>query len=229
MGSFRRPIFPRVMRETSRRSSISRARCFTCRWTTSFAQSSSSSVSSLPKSWTALLMAESGFRSSWASIARNSSFLRSASSRSASMSFSWVMSRPIFEAPMISALGVADGRDGERDVDDRAVLPPPLRLVVVHLLAAADPAENLRHVLDQLGRHEHRDVLADDLLGRVAEDSLGPLVPARDDAVEVLRDDDVVGRLDDGREPLVQQLGPPLLGDVAEDQDDAARRGPRRR
>ena len=72
-----------------------------------------------------------------------------------------------------------------------------------------------------LGRHEHRDVLADDLLGGVAEDPLGPLVPARDDAVEGLRDDDVVGRLDDGREPLVQQLGPPLLRDVAEDEDDA--------
>ena len=122
---------------------------------------------------------------------------------------------------MIAARGVPDGRDGERDVDDRAVLPPPPRLVVVDLLAAADPVQDLRHVLDELGRHEHRDVPADDLLGRVAEDSLGPPVPARDDAVERLRDDDVVGRLDDGREPLVQQLGLPLLGDVPEDQDDA--------
>ena len=119
------------------------------------------------------------------------------------------------------ALGVADGRDGERDVDDGAVLPPPPRLVVVHLLAAADPLQDPRHVLDQLGRHEHGDVLADDLLGGVAEDPLGPPVPARDDAVEVLRGDDVVGRLDDGREPLVQLRGPPLLRDVAEDEDDA--------
>ena len=51
-------------------------------------------------------------------------------------------------------------------------------------------------------------MLADDLLGRVAEDPLGPPVPARDDAVEVLRDDDVVGRLDDGREPLLQSSWP---------------------
>ena len=68
------------------------------------------------------------------------------------------MSRPIFEAPMIAARGVADGRDGERDVDDGAVLPPPPGLVVVDLLAAADPVQDLRHVLDELGRHEHGDV-----------------------------------------------------------------------
>ncbi len=119
------------------------------------------------------------------------------------------------------ALGVADRRDGERDVDDGAVLPPPLRLVVVDLLAAADAAEDALGVLDGLGRHEHGDVPADDLLGGVAEDAFRPLVPARDDAVEVLRGDDVVGGLDDGGELLVQQLRPPLLGDVAEDEDDA--------
>ena len=122
-GSFRRPIFPRVMRETSSRSSISRARCFTCRWTTSFAQSRSSSVSSFPKSWTALLMDDSGFRSSWASIARNSSFRRSASSRSASMSFCWVMSRPIFEAPMIRP---SASRMGET-VSETSMIVPSFR------------------------------------------------------------------------------------------------------
>ena len=85
-------------------------------------------------------------------------------------------------------------------------------------------------------------MLADDLVGGVAEDPLGGLVPARDDAVEGLADDGIVGRFDDGREHLPRILGPPeatsavrwarLLSrsefsaayfplDVVEDEDDA--------
>ena len=146
-------------------------------------------------------MALSGVRSSCERVARNSSFMRLAASasalaawaasrsrsRSSRARFSAVMSRPIFEAPMISPVGVADGRDGERDVDDGAVLPRPVGLVVVHPLAAADRSRIRGMSSTSLGRHEHGDVLADDLLGGVAEDPLGPGVPARDDAVEVFR------------------------------------------
>ena len=68
-----------------------------------------------------------------------------------------------------------------------------------------------------LGRHQDGDVPADDLVGGVAEDPLGAPVPARDDAVEGLGDDGIVGRFDDGREHLPEFLGPLPPGAVAED------------
>src|SRR5438105_4836236 len=80
-----------------------------------------------------------------------------------------------------------------------------------------------------LRRYDDRDVSAYGLLRRVAVHPLCGGVPTRDDAFERLTDDGVVGRLDDcGQEArallaLAQDLfGPPTLGDVVEDEDDAA-------
>ena len=53
-----------------------------------------------------------------------------------------------------------------------------------------------------VGRNDQRDRLADRLGCGVAEHPLGAAVPGHDDAVEVLADDRVVGRFDDGRESL---------------------------
>jgi hypothetical protein len=41
-------------------------------------------------------------------------------------------------------LGVPQGRDGERDVEERAVLPSPHRLVVIHTFAAPDLRKDAR-------------------------------------------------------------------------------------
>ena len=98
------------------------------------------------------------------------------------------------------AVGIADRGDGQRDIDDAAVFRASLRLVMVHPFAAADSLEDPPHVLNAFRRHQQRDVLPDDLLGRVAEDSLGPTIPAGDDPFERLADDGIVRRLDDGRE-----------------------------
>jgi hypothetical protein len=75
-----------------------------------------------------------------------------------------------------------------------------------------------------LVRHQGGDVLADDLGGGVAEDSLGGAVPARDDAIEVLAYDGVIGRFDDGREHLRQLLDllPPGGGGDAGQRPDIA-------
>ena len=157
-GSFLRPIFPREMRETSSRSSISRERCFTCRCTTSFAQTRSSSVSSFPKSWAALLMADERVPEL---VGEHGQELVLPAVGLLPLGLDELLLRDVaadLRGPDDAARGVPDRRDGERDVDDGPVLPPPPGLVVVDLLAPADPAQDLRHVLDQLGRHEHRDV-----------------------------------------------------------------------
>src|SRR6185437_12495603 len=79
---------------------------------------------------------------------------------------------------------VLDRRDRQRDVDDGAVLAAPLRLVAGDPLAPADPLEDAGDLVALTRRHEQADVAADRLLGGIAEDPLGPGVPARDHAVE---------------------------------------------
>ena len=69
--------FAAVDPATSSRSSISRARCLTCRAMTCVAQSASSSMPRRARSWTALVIADIGLRSSWERSARKSSLRRS--------------------------------------------------------------------------------------------------------------------------------------------------------
>ena len=54
--------------------------------------------------------------------------------------------------------------------------------------------------------YEDRDGLADHFIGRVAKNALRPLVPARDDALESLADDRVIGRFNQGGEPVRRQF-----------------------
>ena len=77
-GSRLSSMLPRLMRLKSIRSSISRARCRTCRSMTSRAHCNSGIAG--PFRWrisTAFRTGASGLRSSWASVARNSSLRRS--------------------------------------------------------------------------------------------------------------------------------------------------------
>ena len=88
---------------------------------------------------------------------------------------------------------------------------------MLHPLAALQAFDDRRLLVqpvpgDQL---EHR--LADDLLGGIAEEALRPFVPAGDDAVEVLADDGVVRRADNGGEKYVRPGLAPGIGDVAGD------------
>ena len=100
--SLRRVIFPDVMRETSRRSSTRRTMWRTCRWMRSRACSTMAvSAERRCRSSSALHMGARGFRSSCASIARNSSLRRSAAASccarwrsSSSRRFRSVMSIP---------------------------------------------------------------------------------------------------------------------------------------
>ena len=56
--------------------------------------------------------------------------------------FCALMSRAIFEAPMTHARVVVDGRDGQRDVDQAAVLALAHRFELRHRAAGADRLED---------------------------------------------------------------------------------------
>ena len=75
---------------------------------------------------------------------------------------------------------VADRRHGDLHVHARAVLALDDGLEVLDVLAGAEPREEVRHLVAAVGRDQHGARAAEDLLGRVAEEALGPAVPAED-------------------------------------------------
>ena len=68
---------------------------------------------------------------------------------------------------------------------------------------------------------------ADDLVSPVAEEAFGRHIPGLDDAVGILREDRVVGRLDDGRQPRQGSLGRLPRGEIAEHEDHSLDRAAR--
>src|SRR5581483_8774182 len=123
------------------------------------------------------------------------------------------------------AAGVLDGRHGDGDVYQAAVLGLPHRVEVIHPLPAPDARQHLVLLRVPVDRHDQRDVPADCLGGRPAKQTLGGAVPRRDDSAERLADDDVIRGIDDGGEPRQRELVPASVTDVAGDlrgADDAA-------
>ncbi len=94
----------------------------------------------------------------------------------------------------------------------RAILAPPYRVVVVDLRADTDLREH--HVLFALKvlGDEHANGTADRLIGAIAEHAFRGLVPRGDDAVQILADDGIVGRLDDRGQPIAGDDGTSKLG-----------------
>ena len=95
---------------------------------------------------------------------------------------------------------VANRRDGERDVEQRAVLALPHGLEVIDALVTPDSREHFVFLRAPLLWDDQGDRPANHLVGGVAEHLLRGAVPALDDAVEILAHDRVVGGLDDGGE-----------------------------
>ena len=114
------------------------------------------------------------------------------------------------------AVGVADRRHGQRHVNEGAVLSRANRLVVLDPFAGSDPGEDLRDSVGMRWRHEHRDRLADHLVGGVAIQALGARVPADDRAIDGLADDRIIGGFDHRHELGHRLLGPPTLCGVAD-------------
>ncbi len=66
------------------------------------------------------------------------------------------------------------------------------RFVVVDVLASANSLQNDSFFTQTIGRNEQRNRLANDLLGLIAENSLGAEIPRLNDSVEIFCDDGVV-------------------------------------
>jgi len=73
--------------------------------------------------------------------------------------------------------------------------------MVLDALAAPHTFKDRRFLIGPFQRNQNGDMLADDLLARVAVYPFRALVPACDDAIEVLAYDCVITRLDNRSEP----------------------------
>jgi hypothetical protein len=112
------------------------------------------------------------------------------------------------------SVGVFDGGDCDGDIQGAAVFAEADGFKVIDTLPAAKLIQYFGFFIEAIGWEKDGDGLADHFFGGVAEHSLGGLIPAFDDAVEIFADDGVVGGGNDGFESAFQFDG---LGDVAGD------------
>ena len=68
---------------------------------------------------------------------------------------------------------------------------------MIDALAGLDAGQNGWFLVEAIRWNDDRDWLSDGLIRRIAEKTLGAFIPGRDDAVESLADDRIVGGLDD--------------------------------
>src|SRR6185369_2672819 len=109
---------------------------------------------------------------------------------------------------------VAYRRDGEGNVDAATVLGETHRFEMVHALATTDFADDGFLFILQIRRDETHNRPADNLLGLVAENARGTGVPGNNPAIQVLADDRVVRRGNDGGQACGLDLGLPMLRNI---------------
>jgi hypothetical protein len=112
---------------------------------------------------------------------------------------------------------VEQRRHGQRDRQPGAISMLPDRLVVIDLVAGPDLGEHHIFLGLQFVRNQHADGPPDGVGRRVAEHAFRRRIPRRDRAVQVLGDDRIVGRLDDGDEPATGRGGLRAVRDVTGD------------
>ncbi len=94
----------------------------------------------------------------------------------------------------------ADGRDGQGDIDLGAVFSYADGFEMFDAFPFLNTPQDVCLLVETVGGEKPGDGFADDFFGREAKDALGTLVPTRDDGIEILADDGVVTRIDDGGE-----------------------------
>ena len=110
---------------------------------------------------------------------------------------------------------VADRRDRQRHVDRpvRPLQPRPSRSDRRVRRAGGETGSRLLPIGDPGDEHPNR--LADELGGGVAEDAFRGCVAGLDDAVQILRDDGVIRRVDDGRQICLRARRLLCAGDIS--------------
>jgi hypothetical protein len=88
---------------------------------------------------------------------------------------------------------------------------------MVHSLPTPDTGKNFRFLIRTVGWDDEGDVLADSFLWRIAKQSLCPVVPTRDDAIEVFADNCIIRGIHDGGQQTRSALGSPANCDVPRD------------
>ena len=116
---------------------------------------------------------------------------------------------------------VPDRRHCQRDYGPRPVLAAAHGLEVVDDFTASDPVQDLVFFALPIRGNDDSDGLSDDFFGGVAEQPFGAAIPRRDPARDILADDGVVARFDDGGQQAAVPFVPSLLCDVARDFRDA--------
>ncbi len=89
-----------------------------------------------------------------------------------------------------------DRRDSQRNVDQPAIFSHAHGFVVLDTFARPESGEDCRLFIFMIFGDEDRDWFADYFVGGVTKDALRTVVPTRDDALECLADDRVVGGFD---------------------------------
>ena len=111
---------------------------------------------------------------------------------------------------------VFDGGNSERYVEERSIFALADGLVMFDRLSAPDPFENAQLFVVPARWNQSRDRFSNNFFGLVAEETFGPVIPARDYSVEVFADDRVGGRFNDGGQAPARFLTPLAIGDVAQ-------------
>src|SRR5262249_7009267 len=116
-----------------------------------------------------------------------------------------------------AALGITDRRHRERNIETTAVLGYAHGLEMLETLAAADSRKDLVLLGLPIRRNEHANRVADQFGGGVPKELFRPRVARLNDAVEILRQNRVLGGFDDRREIGLGGARLLLFADVARD------------
>src|SRR5262245_2189142 len=92
---------------------------------------------------------------------------------------------------------------------------------MVETLSVTDTRENSLLFIVALGWHQHSDWLAHDFVFLITENPFSALVPAQNNTVEVFTDNRIIGRLNDGTQPLTALLCDLPVAGVLKDRDRA--------
>src|SRR5581483_8255543 len=109
---------------------------------------------------------------------------------------------------------VAQGRNGDGEMDAHAVLAQAHGVIVLDAFAAPNAGEDGFELALRFRWKDDGNGFADDLAARIAKDAFGGRIPVEDDAVQVLGVDGIFGILDDGG-----KAGKVMLARLAEEKE----------